>query len=173
MADGEAGGRPSAPRRWLGAAGGLGFAPFAPGTWGSLGTVLALVGLFGVEGWFEGPVQASGSGLVLTLLAVLVVITVVGVRIGDRAELDWGRDDPGGFVLDEVAGQLLALLPALAVGLTPLGVSVGFAAFRLFDITKPPPCRRLEALHGGVGIMADDLVAGIYAAAIVLGVTAI
>jgi len=159
---------PSRTRRWFGAAGGLGFAPLAPGTWGSLGAALAAAGLCGVRGWFEGPVGLAGPALLVALAAVLLALTVLGVRLGDRAGQDWGRDDPGGFVLDEVVGQLLALAPALATGLAPLTLAAGFLAFRLFDIVKPPPCRRLEALHGGVGIMADDLVAGVYAAVVVL-----
>jgi phosphatidylglycerophosphatase A len=80
---------------------------------------------------------------------------------------DWGEEDPGAFVLDEVVGQGLALLPlltALPAPLPPLPLAAGFLLFRVLDVIKPPPCRRLESLPGGLGIMADDLMAGAYAA---------
>ena len=74
--------------------------------------------------------------------------------------------DPGKVVVDEVAGQMIAMLPlSLYTGSSPrTGIIVSFILFRLFDIFKPYPARRFERLRGGLGIMADDLVAGIYAA---------
>ena len=76
------------------------------------------------------------------------------------AAAHWGLRDPGAVVVDEVAGQMvaLALLP-----LSPATMAAGFLLFRLFDIVKPFPARRLESLPGGFGIMADDLAAGLYA----------
>ena len=73
--------------------------------------------------------------------------------------------DPGAFVLDEVAGQLIALLPLIGAPLPLRGAGLAFALFRALDIGKPWPLRRLEELPGGVGIMADDLAAGALAAA--------
>ena len=70
------------------------------------------------------------------------------------------RRDPGLVVIDEVAGMLLTLL---AVPVGPVGIVIGFLAFRLFDIVKPFPARQAEALPRGWGVMADDIVAGIYA----------
>ena len=124
---------------------GAGYVPIAPGTWGSaVGLLLWLV------------LPAS------TLLQALVIVVVVaaGVWSGGVAERHFGRTDPGQVVIDEVAGMLVTLF------LNPvgwLGAFVGFLLFRAADIVKPFPARRLERLHGGVGIMADDVMAGIYA----------
>lgn len=157
-------------RRWLGTACGPGYLPAAPGTWGSLATVLVVAWLVGVEGWFEGFLAApaaGGSPLLsqpsLFALATLLIF-VFGVALGHKAHIDWGRHDPGAFVVDEVVGQLIPLLPLLAGPLPPFGAALAFVLFRLFDITKPPPCRWLERLPGGVGIMADDVAAGLFAA---------
>jgi phosphatidylglycerophosphatase A len=123
--------------------------------------VLVAAALLGVEGWFPGLVPAPGA---LLVAAVLLGLTVLGVWVGNRAALDWnGVHDPGGFVLDEVVGQLIPLMALLPGPISPLGLALAFGLFRLFDISKPPPCRRLEALPGGVGIMADDVAAGLYA----------
>ena len=157
-------------RRWLGTAGGPGYLPAAPGTWGSLATVLVVAWLVGIEGWFGGFLaapSADASPLIsqpaLFALATLVIF-VLGVALGQKAHIDWGRHDPGSFVVDEVVGQLIPLLPLLGGSLPPFGVALAFVLFRLFDITKPPPCRWLERLPGGVGIMADDVAAGLFAA---------
>lgn len=154
-------------RRWLGAGLGPGFLPVAPGTWGSLATMLVLLALLGLEGW-SGGVGGSDMAWMVGLPVFLVLLFWAGCRLGDRAEQDWGRPDPGSFVLDEVVGQGLAVLPLLPGPLDPLGAAVAFAAFRVFDIAKPPPCRQLEERHGGFGIMADDVAAGVYAAVVVL-----
>jgi phosphatidylglycerophosphatase A len=97
------------------------------------------------------------------------------VRIGDRAAGDWDGEDPGAFVLDEVVGQGIALFPLLALLPGPLPLLptlAAFVLFRIFDVLKPPPCRRLEELPGGLGIMADDLMAGVYAAVCVAALRA-
>lgn len=103
----------------------------------------------------------------LLWLGAALLLLVLGVVLGDRAEQDWGRPDPGAFVLDEVVGQMLALTPLLAGPLPPVHTALAFAAFRFFDVVKPPPCRALERLGRGLGIMADDVAAGIYAFAVV------
>ena len=125
----------------------FGFAPIAPGTAGSV----AGLGLF----W---AVRSTGS----TWLegGVLVAVTAVGVAAASAAEARYRRRDPGFVVIDEVAGILVTLL-AVPVGVS--GALVGFCAFRLFDIVKPFPARQAERLPGGWGIMADDVVAGLYA----------
>ena len=99
-------------------------------------------------------------------LVFIAVIIVLGVWAAFRTEEILGRKDPGIVVADEVAGQMIALLPLpfLADGPWLVWVIVSFNLFRLFDIFKPYPARRFEALPGGFGIMADDLVAGIYGA---------
>ncbi|MCB9898313.1 MAG: phosphatidylglycerophosphatase A [Planctomycetes bacterium] len=163
--DGE---RPSRWRRALGTAGGLGLLPKAPGTWGSLGTVLVAVPLLGLAGGPAGVLPAEAGAARLVVLAACALLFAIGVRVGDRAPTDFGTEDPGAFVLDEVVGQLLALLPALGSPIPWWKYLAAFALFRLFDVTKPPPCRRLESLHGGLGIMADDVAAGVYAALVLL-----
>ncbi len=125
----------------------FGFAPVAPGTAGSV----AGLALFWV-------VRATGSFWVE--VAVLVVVTALGVVAATAAETRYRRQDPGVIVIDEVAGLLVTLL-AVPVGLG--GAVLGFLAFRLFDIVKPFPVRQAERLPGGWGVMADDLVAGFYA----------
>jgi phosphatidylglycerophosphatase A len=154
---------------WLATAGGLGFAPLAPGTVGAA----AGVGLF---------FALAAVGAVAYALATLAV-TLVGVWAAGRAEEAFGRKDDGRVVIDEVAGQLLALAPLVpavrssaGLGSLPFGdrwflalVVTGFVAFRVFDIWKPGPVRWAEwRFKGGVGVMADDLVAGALGA-LVLG----
>lgn len=102
----------------------------------------------------------------LQVLFILVIV-VLGVWAASRTEKLLGTKDPGKVVVDEVAGQMISLLP-LAF-LVPDGpwwvwVIVSFTLFRFFDIFKPYPARQFEALRGGFGIMADDVVAGIYGA---------
>jgi phosphatidylglycerophosphatase A len=93
-------------------------------------------------------------------LAAVAVIAVVGIRAASVAARHFGRDDPSHVVIDEVAGQILALA---LTGATVSGCAMGFLLFRAFDVIKPWPCGPLERLHGGLGIMADDLMAGLYA----------
>ena len=83
----------------------------------------------------------------------IVVATAAGVWASDVVERFWGQTDPGRVVIDEVAGQLVTLIfhPA-----NPATLAAGFFFFRLFDVLKPFPARRFEALHGGRGIMADQ-----------------
>ena len=146
---------PSAPawrRTVLGIAtvGPCGHVPVAPGTVGSAAGLM----LF----W---AVRASGS-LALEGL-VLLAVTAVGVAAASRAEAAYGRRDPGLVVIDETAGMLVTLA---AVDVGPGGAVIGFLAFRFFDVVKPFPARRAERLPGGWGVMADDLVAGLYAQAL-------
>jgi phosphatidylglycerophosphatase A len=99
------------------------------------------------------------------LLVVIGVISLVGTWAASRTERLVGRKDASIVVIDEVAGQLLTFifLPPFFFGLAPI-IIIGFVAFRFFDIVKPYPVRKLEALPAGLGIMADDLLAGAYAA---------
>ncbi|HTO70952.1 MAG TPA: phosphatidylglycerophosphatase A [Myxococcota bacterium] len=128
---------------------GSGYAPVAPGTFGSLVGV-ALWALWRAL----GGVSQTGYALGCALLAA------VGVWAAGRAEVIFGRHDDGRITIDEVAGMLLSLawLPA-----RPEVAGLGFVLFRLFDIWKPFPARRAERLPGGLGVVADDLVAGVYA----------
>ena len=128
---------------------GVGFLPLMPGTFGSL------VGI--------GVFLLLGS-LVPQLLGI-VVITWAGIWAASRTERILRLKDPGKVVVDEVAGQMIALLPlSFLVSPGKVGIILSFILFRLFDIFKPYPARRFERLRGGLGIMADDLVAGVYGA---------
>ncbi len=129
---------------------GCGRSPIAPGTVGSIG---ALPLYFAVRG-----------GGWLAVLAAALAITALGIWASDVAAAQARVKDPQFIVIDEVAGTLIALAAAPT---SPLGVVVAVALFRVFDITKPFPARRMEALPGGWGIMLDDVVAGLQAAAIV------
>lgn len=126
-----------------------GLLPGAPGTWGSL-AALPFAALF---------LWVGGSTL---LFAASILIYLVGIWASNRYAESIGKKDPGAVVIDEVAGQWLALVP---VCLEPVGFLIGFALFRTFDILKTWPANRLEQdLPGGLGIMSDDMVAGLYAA---------
>lgn len=129
--------------------GGAGRSPFAPGTVGSaVGVVVFLL---------IQDLPAAGQ------LAIVAAITIVGVPASTVTARHFGRKDPGQVVVDEVAGQLVTLV---LTGVTMPGVVIGFLVFRLLDITKPWPARQFEAFRGGTGIMADDVMAGLYGNAI-------
>jgi len=143
---------------------GVGLLPLAPGTWGSavgVGIYLILRLLVLDQGHF--PFLAAE-------LITIVCITLAGIWAASQTERLSGRKDPGKVVVDEVAGQLIALVPITLVSILswPVLVIVSFILFRFFDIVKPYPARRLEGLHGGLGIMCDDLVAGLYAGLLIL-----
>ncbi|HEX8071772.1 MAG TPA: phosphatidylglycerophosphatase A [Pyrinomonadaceae bacterium] len=153
---------------------GVGLLPLAPGTWGSLVGVALYAGLQAASTRLFARAATGGHAPPLALLQttllllVLTALTLAGVWAATRVERLLARKDPGAVVIDEVAGQLLTF------AFVPYGgawtLVVGFLAFRFFDITKPYPVRRLEALESGLGIMADDLLAGLYAA-VLLAVT--
>lgn len=124
---------------------GVGYIPFAPGTFGSLAGLLL---------WWLVPSN------VLFQLALIAILFVAGSWSGSVAERHFGSTDPGPVVIDEVLGMLITLF------LNPVtwgGAVLGFLLFRLSDIVKPFPANKLEQLHGGVGVMADDVMAAIYA----------
>ena len=125
----------------------VGYFPVAPGTAGSL----AALALFAFLKWI---------GVTAIELTAIVAVFAIGVWAAHGTEEALGRKDPGIVVIDEVLGMLitLAVLP-----LSLLGVALGFLLFRLLDVIKPYPAAQLEHLHGGLGIMADDAVAGLYA----------
>jgi phosphatidylglycerophosphatase A len=131
---------------------GVGFLSVGPGTWASL--VTAALWYVAVRG-----THLSSAWLIVSTLIAAGVVTLVGVPAASAVERESGKQDPGHVVIDEVAGQLTALI------FTPVEVwhvLLAFALFRFFDILKPPPVRQLEQLHGGLGIMVDDVAAGIY-----------
>jgi phosphatidylglycerophosphatase A len=104
--------------------------------------------------------------LSLPALAVaLAAVVVVGTWAADAAEGALGVKDPGAIVVDEVAGMMLSVL---ALPPTPAVLAAGFVLFRVFDVVKPFPANVAQRLPGGVGVMADDLIAGVYALALLL-----
>ena len=150
--------------------GGLGFAPFASGTWGSLPPCIAVLGLV--------VLLPAGLGWVIdAVLVVLLVWAALGcVRWTAAAEDALGIKDPSCIVLDEIAGMSIALLglhwPLRSMaeagswswaGSGVLGVGMAFLLFRFFDVLKPPPCKALERIGGGWGVLLDDVLAGVYA----------
>ena len=141
---------------------GVGYLPLAPGTWGSLLAVLIYLVLRTGISW---PTAVYPAEFVATQIVLIVLATALGVWAASQTERILQIKDPGRVVIDEVAGQFIALLPVpLAAGRKwPLWVMGSFLLFRLFDIVKPYPARKLESLPGGLGIMADDLIAGVYA----------
>ena len=131
---------------------GLGYAPFASGT---VASVAATAVYWAVGGWSP-----------LVSLVLVVALTVLGVQAAPAMERRFGPD-PSEFVLDEVVGVLIAL----ALVPQPASWTWCFTAlvlFRVFDIWKPGPVGRLDKIHGGVGVMGDDVVAGIGAAIILV-----
>ncbi|HEY0546310.1 MAG TPA: phosphatidylglycerophosphatase A [Pyrinomonadaceae bacterium] len=161
---------------------GVGYMPLAPGTWGSLlGIVIfkfwhfLMLRFVFAHGGDDSSIPA-GIGPLLTLftMALVFVITLIGIWAATRVEKISGRKDPGIVVIDEVAGQFITLsfLSYFDSNKWPL-ILAGFLLFRIFDIWKPYPIRRLEALESGLGIMADDVLAGAYAAMVLSLVTAI
>jgi phosphatidylglycerophosphatase A len=124
---------------------GVGYAPVAPGTFGSaMGLLL----------WAVLP------STTIVQATAIVVLFVAGSWSGSVAERHFGRTDPGQVVIDEVMGMLITLF------LNPVGWVGAIGAFFLFrvaDVIKPYPANRLERLHGGVGVMADDAMAAVYA----------
>jgi phosphatidylglycerophosphatase A len=152
---------------------GVGYMPVAPGTFGSAigvglylllrAATLRIVYLFVPD--YHLTNESVESFRVALMLVAIICITAAGIWAATRAEKLFGRKDPGRVIVDEIAGQLIAFLfIPLAVGLKWWILLTGFLLFRLFDIWKPYPIRRLEALESGLGIMADDVLAGIYAA---------
>jgi phosphatidylglycerophosphatase A len=122
---------------------GIGWLRPGPGTWGSAATVLL---------W---------AGLALAI-AMAVLIALIGIPAATRVARGSGTKDPQFVVIDEVAGQLVALI---GVPLAWKSFLAGFILFRVFDIVKPPPVRQLEAIPEGAGIVLDDVAAGLYALA--------
>jgi phosphatidylglycerophosphatase A len=137
---------------------GAGFAPKAPGTFGALeGVALFLLTL---------TLHLSSTQHFILLVVLNIVILVFGIWVSKRSCEISNLEDPSQVVIDEISGQLIALVP-LAFGSTTARIILAFILFRLFDIFKPYPIRKLEHLPHGFGVMLDDVLAGIFAAVIV------
>jgi phosphatidylglycerophosphatase A len=134
---------------------GVGYVPFAPGTFGSAAGLIV---------WWLLPSSALAQGI------AILVLFIAGSWSGTVAERYFQTTDPGAVVIDEVMGMLITLF------LVPVGwrgALCGFFVFRVADVLKPFPANRLERLPGGLGVMADDGMAAIYANLIVHGIVAL
>jgi phosphatidylglycerophosphatase A len=125
-----------------------GYFPFAPGTVGSAAGLL----FYALVWWTGSPVFET---------VFIIGLFGIGVWAGTTAERYFGGVDPGPIVMDEVVGMLITL--AFIPGLGWSGALAGFFLFRIFDVIKPFPAGRFERLHGGLGVMADDAMAAVYA----------
>jgi len=124
----------------------LGYSPVAPGTVGTLGAVILFYVISGCSNLFY--------------LFFIIALVIFSVWVSGIARIRLGDSDPSSIVIDEVCGFLVTMVlipPSIA------NIAMGFLFFRFFDILKPPPIRRSERLSGGMGIVADDVLAGIYA----------
>jgi phosphatidylglycerophosphatase A len=130
---------------------GIGDLKPGPGTWASLATALL---------WWALATKVLVAHRWIACVVLSLLVTVIGMRTSTIVARESGIKDPGFVVIDEVAGQLIAMIAVPAVWNYLL---VSLILFRVFDITKPPPLRGLERLPDGAGIMLDDVGAGIYA----------
>ncbi len=138
---------------WLVATGfGLGYL-WPPGTWASAATALA---------WWFAAQALPAEWLLVGGASAVLAMSAIGILSAAIVARESGRQDPQVVVVDEIAGQLVALAGVAASWKAFLA---GLVLFRCFDILKPPPLRRLERLGGGAGIVLDDLMAGVYARA--------
>lgn len=138
---------------------GFGFLPKAPGTWGALFAIILWLPLYL---WCSQPWIFC-----ITLLATLVY-AIAGTWASTLSEKYWGKD-PVVACADETVGQWISMLPLSGIGVTPWWwIVVSLALFRFFDIYKPMGIRSMEKLPGGYGMMADDILAAIYSAVIII-----
>ena len=131
-----------------------GYFPIAPGTVGSAAGLLVYLLVW----WAQSPIVEIG---------LIVAVFAVGTWAATEAERFFGGIDPGPVVIDEVLGMLITL------AFMPVGLATaiaGFVLFRIFDVIKPYPANRFERLHGGIGVMADDAMAAVYANLVLRGV---
>jgi phosphatidylglycerophosphatase A len=150
---------------------GVGYFPIAPGTMGSLVGVGLYLSLWaGSYRLLETTVFARKLTLLHVwtpqmafMLVVIFLLTMAGIWAATRTERLQQKKDPSIVVIDEVAGQMIALLSGPFWLHTSWSILTAFLLFRAFDIWKPYPIRKLEGLESGLGIMADDLAAGAYA----------
>jgi phosphatidylglycerophosphatase A len=134
---------------------GAGLLKPGPGTYGSIAAVLL---------WFGAAHALHPNPLALAIgtTVAAVIATLIGIPAATIVAHESGREDPGHVVIDEVAGQLIALI---AIPTDWRHAALSLLLFRAFDILKPPPIRHLERLPGGTGIMLDDVAAGLFALA--------
>lgn len=154
------------PTLLIATGGGLGRAAVAPGTMGSiLGVPLALA-TGGIASWAAGSLPAANPWAATAIeAAVVAAICLAGIPLCTRAARLLGGKDPGAVVFDEIASYPLAILMVPVAARTATTLAVALVLLRVFDISKPFPCRQLERLPAGLGIMADDWGAAAWTAA--------
>ena len=145
--------------RWAWAIGtffGAGLLKPGPGTYGSIAAVLL---------WYAAAhgLRPTPAALAIGTAIAAIIATLIGIPAATIVARESGREDPGHVVIDEVAGQLIALI---AIPADWPHAALSLILFRLFDIFKPPPIRQLERLPAGTGIMLDDVAAGAFALAV-------
>jgi phosphatidylglycerophosphatase A len=135
---------------------GAGLLQPGPGTYGSISAVLL---------WYAAAriLHPSPIALAIGTAIAAVIATLIGIPAATIVARESGREDPGHVVIDEVAGQFIALI---AIPADWRHAALSLLLFRLFDIFKPPPIRQLERLPAGTGIMLDDVAAGLFALAV-------
>ena len=133
---------------------GIGYLRPGPGTWASAATTVLWGGLAR---------SLPHTSQIPWAIGLAIAVTLIGIPAASQVARASGKKDPGFVVIDEVAGQLIALI---AVPLAWKTLLAGFILFRVSDILKPPPVRQLERLPEGTGIVLDDVAAGIYALAV-------
>ncbi len=138
---------------WIATCFRIGYLPLAPGTWGSIFALLV---------WYFFLVDLSP----LLLMIISLVVFFVGVITSASVIESTGNGDPSEVIIDELAGQWIALI---AVPHTLVYGIAAFLLFRILDIFKPPPIKQLERLPGGWGVMLDDVAAGIITCTILNG----
>jgi len=132
---------------------GAGLLKPGPGTYGSISAVLL---------WYAAAhtLHPTPTTLAIGTTVAAIIVTLIGIPAATIVARESGREDPGHVVIDEVAGQLIALI---AIPADWQHAAISLILFRLFDILKPPPIRQLERLPAGTGIMLDDVAAGLFA----------
>lgn len=149
---------------------GVGYLPIAPGTWGSMVGVAIYIAIGYIEfavavslayyqGWGDDQIAAL---FVATNALLIFLLSLLGIWASGRSTELFGNSDPSQAVIDEVMGQLVTFLFIPHMISWPF-ILAGFLLFRLFDIWKPYPIDDLQSLPGGLGICADDIIAGVYA----------
>ncbi|MFT3994997.1 MAG: phosphatidylglycerophosphatase A [Dysgonomonas sp.] len=136
---------------------GSGFSPFAPGTMGAIVATAMWIGLSFLVSYYQ---------LLLITVLLIALFTALGIWSANKLEATWGKD-PSRVVVDEMVGVWIPLLAADIA--QPYSVVLAFIFFRLFDIYKPLGIRKMESFKGGVGVMMDDVLAGIYSLVLLLG----
>ena len=135
---------------------GSGYSPIAPGTAGSAVGLLFVLAM--------STLSLAGQ------IAAIVLVTLLSMVAADIVAKSVGLKDPGLIVADEIAGMMVTMI---AIPLTATSLFLGFILFRVMDVVKPPPARQFEHFKGGVGIVADDLMAGVYAQLVLRGILAL